>query len=110
MTLTVAELVQAPVMWGAPVLAGQQGVNREINWTAVIEWQAVGFVHPGELVLTLGFERAPFEVAVAGADAGLERVARDLRDRATRASLELVLGVRDGVLVAAAPGPSERGR
>src|SRR5215472_17585338 len=25
---------------------------REFNWTAVIEWQAVGFVHPGELVLT----------------------------------------------------------
>jgi PucR family transcriptional regulator, purine catabolism regulatory protein len=52
MTLTVAELVQAPVMGGAPVLAGRDGINREINWTAVIEWQAVGFVHPGELVLT----------------------------------------------------------
>ena len=31
MTLTVAELVQAPVMGGAPVLAGQEGVNREIT-------------------------------------------------------------------------------
>ena len=37
----------------------------------------------------LGFECSPFELAVARADTGLERVARDLRDRATRVSLEL---------------------
>jgi purine catabolism regulator len=59
MTLTVAELLAAPVMHGAPLLAGGDGVSREIDWTAVIEWQAVGFVHPGELVLTtcIGLQR-----------------------------------------------------
>jgi purine catabolism regulator len=59
MTLTVAELLAAPVMHGAPLLAGRDGVNREIDWTAVIEWQAVGFIHPGELVLTtcIGLQR-----------------------------------------------------
>jgi sugar diacid utilization regulator len=58
----------------------------------------------------LGFDRAPHELAVARADGDLERLARDLRDRAPRAALELVLGVRDGVLVVAAPvGPDRAG-
>jgi hypothetical protein len=60
MTLTVAELLAAPVMHEAPLLAGRDGLGHDIDWTAVIEWQAVGFVHPGELVLTtcIGLQRS----------------------------------------------------
>src|SRR5215468_10116224 len=52
MALTITELLNAPVMAGAPLLAGRQGLERPISWTSVIEWQAVGFIHPDELVLT----------------------------------------------------------
>jgi purine catabolism regulator len=52
MTLTVTELLAAPVMARASLLAGRDRLDRPITWTALIEWQAVGIVGPGELALT----------------------------------------------------------
>jgi purine catabolism regulator len=53
MMISVEELLRAPVMRGSRLLAGHEVVGRRgFTWTSVIEWQAVRFVNPDELVLT----------------------------------------------------------
>jgi len=54
MAIPVRELLGAPALGGARLIGGHDGVDREVSWTSVIEWQAVDFVRPGELVLTTG--------------------------------------------------------
>lgn len=54
MTIPVRDLLNAPALGGARLIGGRDGLAREVSWTSVIEWQAVGFVRPGELVLTTG--------------------------------------------------------
>jgi purine catabolism regulator len=51
--ISVEELLKAPVMRGSRLLAGQEvAAQRAFSWTSVIEWQAVRFVNPDELVCT----------------------------------------------------------
>lgn len=54
MTIPVRDLLSATALGGARVIGGREGLDREVSWTSVIEWQAVRFVQPGELVLTTG--------------------------------------------------------
>jgi purine catabolism regulator len=54
MAIPVRDLLGAPALGGARLIGGHDGLAREVTWTSVIEWQAVGFVRPGELVLTTG--------------------------------------------------------
>lgn len=54
MAIPVRELLGAPVLGGARLIGGHDGTERGVFWTSVIEWQAVRFIRPGELVLTTG--------------------------------------------------------
>jgi purine catabolism regulator len=54
MAIPVRDLLGAPVLGGARLIGGERGAGREVSWTSVIEWEAVGFIRPGELVLTTG--------------------------------------------------------
>lgn len=54
MAIPVRDLLAGPALGGARLIGGHDGVGREASWTSVIEWQAVRFIRPGELVLTTG--------------------------------------------------------
>ena len=54
MAIPVRDLLGAPALGGARLIGGHDGVGREVSWTSVIEWEAVRFIRPGELVLTTG--------------------------------------------------------
>jgi purine catabolism regulator len=53
--LSVAELLDDPILSGAVCLAGGDGASRrEVAWTSVIHWPAIDFIGRDELVLSTG--------------------------------------------------------
>ncbi len=55
MSLSVQEMLQHPSFTNASILAGKNGLHREINWTHVIEIERFGHLLNGnEMILTTG--------------------------------------------------------
>lgn len=54
MRVSVEEILSLEVMKDVKVVAGRTGLDRSVEWVAVIEWPVEDFVRPGELVLTSG--------------------------------------------------------
>lgn len=54
MGVSVDEILSLEVMKDVKVVAGRAGLDRSVEWVAVIEWPVEDFVRPGELVLTSG--------------------------------------------------------